>query len=91
MSAQTCKSCKHFHQHYGLRDGTLFRVYYGHCTLKTGRAVAKRPYSKACWDFTPGEDDTEGFVRKDYLSKKLLQYMTELELLPEDIGWDKDA
>lgn len=90
MDTQLCKNCRYFIQHYALRDGKLFRVHYGHCIANAGRTAAKRPDTKMCKDFMGGDTDTDAFVTKKFLTKKLLCYMTELELLPENIGWDKD-
>ena len=46
-------------------------------------AKAKKPDTKACEHYVPGEKDKEPFASKEYLSKKLLNYVLSLELLPE--------
>ena len=81
MEQATCESCVHFHQHYALDQKHIFRVYCGHCVL--AKAARKRPDTKACENYKPGEPDEAAFASKEYLSKELLQYMMKLELLPE--------
>lgn len=80
MNEATCKDCKNFLQHYGLNKEGLFWLYCGHCTLPGVRR--KRPDTKACKNYVPGTDITEAFIKKEYLSKALLEYMLRLELLP---------
>ena len=81
METKQCKMCQYFIQHYGLRSGRLFRVYCGHCT----RAGAKRkkPDAQTCEYFIPGEAEGEAFANKAYLTKELLKYVLEMDLLPE--------
>ena len=81
MSERRCKECKYFMQHYGLDGGKLFKVYCGHCCYL--RVRRKQPDSKACGDFVEGERNEEKFVTKEYLTKELLKYVLEMELLPE--------
>ena len=81
MEQLTCESCAYFHQHYGLDQKRIFRVYCGHCAL--ARPIKKTPDSKACINYKQGQKDEKAFVSKEYLSKELLQYMMKLELLPE--------
>lgn len=81
MNDPTCKNCKHFRQHYGLDERRLFRVYCGHCVLS--RTTKKRPDSPGCAQFEPGPDPADAFVSKAYLSRELLQYVLNMELLPE--------
>ena len=83
MSKQTCKDCQYFRQHYTLGDGKLYRVFCGHCTF--GRVRARGPFNKPCQSFTQRTEDTDAYVSKAYLSKKLLEYVLSLELLPEEI------
>ena len=81
MSNETCQNCQYFRQHYGLDHTSLFRVFCGHCTFSKVRK--KYPDTPACDHFVPGLPDRESFVTKEYLSKELLQYVLNLELLPE--------
>lgn len=76
-----CKSCRHFTQHYALCNGRLIQVYCGHCIYAAPKA--KRPDRRACEHFEQGIKDTESFVNKEYLSKKLLEKVMSMELLPE--------
>jgi len=84
MEQATCGSCLYFRQHYAFDQRKLFRVYYGHCTYQ--RAKGKRPDAKICENYTPGIPDENAFVTKEYLSKKLLEYMLQLDLLPQIFG-----
>ncbi|MBQ8833884.1 MAG: hypothetical protein IJ001_03045 [Oscillospiraceae bacterium] len=84
MREENCKDCRYFLQHYTLNERQLFRVYCGHCTY--GRIKRKHPDTRACEHFVQGVDDREAFVDREFLSKALLQYALELELLPEILG-----
>ena len=81
MEEKYCRSCRYYIQHYTLCDSRLIQVYCGHCTYKTTKT--KRPDRKACEHFEQGAEDTEHFVSKEYLSKKLLDKVMHMELLPE--------
>ena len=81
MNETYCHSCRHFIQHYALRNGRLIQMFCGHCTFKSPKA--KRPYKKACEHFEQGVKDTEAFASKEYLSKKLLEKVLSMELLPD--------
>ena len=81
MNEPCCKSCRYFIQHYALRNSRLIQVYCGHCTYAAPKA--KRPDRKACEHFEQGENDTEHFANKEYLSKKLLDKVLSMELLPD--------
>ena len=81
MSDRNCKNCKHFRQHYGLDERRLFRLYCGHCVLPGMRR--KRPDTTGCECFEFGADPTDAFVTKEYLSRELLRYVLNMELLPE--------
>ena len=80
MSETTCSSCMYFKQHYALDERTIFRVYCGHCTCQ--RVKPKRPDTKICKNYIQKKPDENAFVSKEYLSKKLMDYMLSLELLP---------
>lgn len=78
---KTCSDCKRFVQHYGLHDGRIFKIYCGHCACK--KVKTKKPDCKACDNFEQGIKDEENFVKKEYLTKRLLDYVLNLELLPK--------
>ena len=78
---ETCKTCKYYQQHYAFDQRKIFRVYCGHCTYR--KAKTKRPDSRVCENYIRANYDEEPFVTKEYLSKKLLEYVLKLELLPE--------
>jgi len=80
METQFCRSCAHYHQHYALDKERIFRVYCGHCTL--AKVKRKRPDTVACEFFVPALPDESAFASKEYLSKTLLQYLLNLEILP---------
>ena len=80
MSETTCSACMYFKQHYALDERTIFRVYCGHCTCQ--RVKPKRPDTKICKNYIQKKPDENAFVSKEYLSKKLMDYMLSLELLP---------
>lgn len=81
MSENGCKNCAYFQQHYTFGKRHILRVYCGHCTFSKVRK--KLPDSKICGNFIPAGPDDCAFVTKEYLSKKILQYLLRLELLPE--------
>lgn len=81
MDYQICGRCANYRQHYAFDQRSIFRVYCGHCTL--GRMKRKKPDASGCDQYIPGQLDEEAFVRKEYLSKELLQYVLKLELLPQ--------
>ena len=81
MKENHCKHCRYFIQHYALIENRMIQVYCGHCTRKTPKT--KRPDGKACEHFQQGEKDIDQFVSKEYLSKKLLDKVMSMELLPE--------
>ena len=80
MKQGTCESCAHFHQHYAFDQKRIFRVFCGHCAVE--KPLRKRPDTKVCENYEPGEPDEAAFASKEYLSKALLEYMMNLELLP---------
>lgn len=84
METNKCRMCQHFMQYYALGNGKLFRVHCGHCVL--GKAKRKQPDAQACPLFLQGKTEEDAFVNKDYLSKKLLKYILDMELLPEIWG-----
>ena len=81
MDGNYCKGCRYFIQHYALIENRIIQVHCGHCTWKTPKT--KRPDRKACEHFERGAKNTEQFASKEYLSKKLLDKVLSMELLPE--------
>ena len=81
MNNSCCGNCSYYLRHYALDKRKIFRIYCGHCTM--GRPKKKLPDTKACENFRPGPAQEEAFVSKEYLSKELLQYVLNLDLLPE--------
>ena len=81
MRTATCKDRDYFLQHYALDRQKLFQVHCGHCRKYPSKR--KRPDTPACENFAAGIPDEEAFVSKEYLSKELLQYLLNLELLPK--------
>ena len=88
LSDKHCKDCKNFSQHYTLDSRRIFRIHCGHCTLHPPKH--KKPHTAACKNFAPGTPQEDAFISKEYLSKELLQYMLQLELLPEITEADED-
>ena len=80
MDKDLCNTCAHYHQHYVLDKRRIFRVNYGHCTFP--KVKTKPPQSKKCKNYVPAEPDEAAFVSKEYLSKLLLEYVLNLDLLP---------
>ena len=80
MSEHKCNRCIHFKQHYALDNRSIFRVYCGHCTYP--KVKRKRPDSQICEHFVLADPDEYAFATKEYLSKELLQYLFDLDLLP---------
>ena len=80
MNEPECKDCQYFIQHYGLDNRRLYRIFCGHCIFRKTRT--KQPDAHACEHFLPAPP-VNTFVTKEYLSKELLQYVLNLDLLPE--------
>ena len=83
MNKRVCKDCKYFLQHYALAKEQLFPVYCGHCTHI--RVKKRTPSTKACADFVPGA--AKVYATREYLTRELLQYVLNKELLPEMEGF----
>ena len=81
MNDNLCDTCTYYRQHYTFDQCKIFRVYCGHCTYQ--RAKTKKPDAKACQNYLRSESAESTFVTKEYLSKALLDYLVNLELLPE--------
>lgn len=80
MRNNCCKECAYYHQHYALDNRKIYRVYCGHCSYD--RARRKKPDALACEFFQLAPPDESAFASKEYLSKELLQYLLNLEILP---------
>lgn len=81
MTEYRCRNCANYRQHYTFDNRNIFRVYCGHCVVPDVRT--RRPDAKICEHFVFATSEEFRFVRKEYLSKELLQYLLNLELLPE--------
>lgn len=81
MSNQCCANCCYYLGHYTFDARRIFRVNCGHCTL--GQPRFKKPDTQSCNNYLPSPPQEDTFVSKEYLSKELLRYMLDLELLPE--------
>ena len=81
MHSKICCNCTHYNQHYAINSRQIFRIHCGHCTFEKPRH--KKPFTKACENYAEGQPDEAAFATKEYLSKELLQYLLNLELLPE--------
>ena len=76
-----CKSCTFFRQYYTFDNCKIRQVYCGHCTFS--RPKAKRPDAQICENYAPNNSYKDIFVAKEYLTKRLLDYVLSLELLPD--------
>ena len=81
MDTMKCKNCGNYIPHYGLLDGRLYRLYCGHCTVQPYKR--RHPDKQVCEKFVPGTSREETFASKEYLSKKLLEKILDMELLPQ--------
>lgn len=84
MHDQLCRNYRYYLQHYTFDNHGILRVYCGHCVL--GRPKHKKPDAKACEGFVPSPDQEEIFATKEFLTKELLQYVLNMDLLPEITG-----
>lgn len=81
MKEKQCRHCKYYQRHYIFSEGQLIGIYCGHCMHAKRKRIV--PDRQACDQFELGDPDAEMFVRKEYLSKRILEYALSLELLPE--------
>ena len=81
MEKKLCKDCKCFYQHYGLGEKGFIRLHCGHCCFD--KLKDKKSEQKACVHFVQGEDHENSFVRRDYLTKTLLEQVFKMDLFPE--------
>ena len=88
MQQNTCKNCALYRQHYILNQKKIVQIFCGHCTY--GRPKHKRPDAKGCDHYIPSAPTESSFVSKEYLSKALLEYMLNLDLLPKIYSIDTD-
>lgn len=89
MEEKYCKNCRNYYQHYVMNERRIFRVYCGHCTRYTKKRI--KPDHNACDAFVAAQPDEYAFVSKEYLSKELLRYVLEMDLLPEIGQMDRRA
>lgn len=85
MEDKYCQSCIFFRQHYSLDEERLFLVYCGHCSksVRSGRKRNIKPDTPACEQYFPTDSPKNTFVTREYLNKRLLEYVLALPLLPE--------
>lgn len=81
MAKETCSDCTYFRQHYTFDQKRIFRVYCGHCTFLSPKK--KHPDTRACPNYSAAPANREVFATKEYLTKELIQYVINLDLLPE--------
>ena len=81
MDKKQCKTCQYFRQHFGMDQRKIFRIYCGHCVFAGSKR--KQPDAIACDHYQPGSVPEDAFATKEYLSKELLQYLLNLELMPQ--------
>ena len=81
MEQNICNTCVYYRRHYSFDQRKIFQVNCGHCAGK--RIRRKRPDAKACEDYVQRDPEESTFVSKEYLTKELLGYMMQLDLLPE--------
>ena len=79
---RTCGDCKHYVQHFGLFDGKLQKVFCGHCMQNY--AKRKNPDTPVCSKFVAGVSLKKKMVSKEYLTKKLLQKVLQMELWTQE-------
>ena len=89
MKNETCGSCAHFYQHYILTEGRSMRVFCGHCAIP--KIKHRKPFSKACENYVYGPPDEDAYADKKYLTKEMLKYLLNLELLPQVENATNDA
>ena len=81
MKEPLCQSCEHFIQHYGIMEDRIFTINCGHCAVPRRRH--RQALSKACVHYKPGNPGPSSFADKKYLSKKLVEYVLSMDLLPD--------
>lgn len=81
MNTQKCADCVYYIRHYGLNDSRFYRLNCGHCTQR--RIKNREPDHAACPAFAPGQSPEFDFADRDYLSKRLMDYVLHMNLLEE--------
>ena len=84
MHTLTCKTCKHFHQHYILSKDYGATVNCGHCTCRNNKH--RRADAKTCDLYEPPETPHTPPSRREtirYLTTEVLEYILSLDLPPE--------
>ena len=79
MEKHNCRDCTYFLQHYALGERGLVRIWCGHCTHTHPRS--RKPDAPACTRFSAGADREKAFATKEYLTRKLLQKVLDMDLL----------
>ena len=83
MNTPTCKTCKHFTQHYTLDEQMCMSVDCGHCRYP--RLKNRSPDTRACANYELCEKsklpDRDRVIH--YLTTKFLDYVMSLELPPK--------
>ena len=74
----SCKQCIHYVQHYGLFEGKLRPIFCGHCLFEHRKC--KKPDAAICDQFIQNTSPYSKMVTKEYLTKKLLQHILDMEL-----------
>lgn len=82
-----CRDCQYFLQHYIFAASKCVWVNCGHCIF--GRVKHRASLARCCGNFEPKEIEEE-LVTKEYLSKKLLEYVLSLDLPPKIEGGPPD-
>ena len=83
MEKPKCRNCIHYIRHYGLNDTRLYRLNCGHCTH--GRTKTRMPDHAACASFLPGKPIEVQFADREYLSKRLVEYILPMRLLVDSL------
>ena len=81
MEKETCRTCKHFIQHYTFLNGKFRWANCGHCTEPKVRR--KVPDAKSCEHYIYTQPAEAQFLNQEYLTKELLRYVLSLDLPPK--------
>lgn len=73
-----CGNCARYVQHFAIFDGRLTKIVCGHCMDKKRKKTEQEMI--ACEEFVAGESVDNKMVRREYLTKELLQKVLSLEL-----------
>ena len=81
MDKKLCRECANYIRHYGLFEGKLRPVFCGHCLCCHKKRI--QPDAPACEKFISGVSPEKEMVTKEYLTKKLLQHILEMDIWQE--------